>query len=150
MKSLMIYFAAALLYLTGISWAGENVYVGSEVCKDCHEQEYANFTRYAKKASSFASIKKMKAKLTPEEYQSCFECHTTGYNQNGGFESEEKTPELADTGCEVCHGPGSLHVEDGDPELIAGTVTMETCTSCHDEEKVQAFGFKPLIYGGAH
>ena len=34
-------------------------YVGSEVCKECHEAEYENFAKYAKKAKSFRSIEVM-------------------------------------------------------------------------------------------
>ncbi len=130
--------------------ANDNTYVGSEPCKDCHEAEYENFTKYAKKASSFESIKKMKKKLAPEEYNGCFECHTTGYGKEGGFVSEEKTPHLKNPGCEVCHGPGSAHVESGDPEDIVLEMGMENCNICHSSDRVNDFNFKPLLYGGAH
>ena len=33
-------------------------------------------------------------------------------------------------GCESCHGPGSLHAEDTDPELIT-RFSDETCMDCH-------------------
>ncbi len=130
--------------------AGEKNYVGSEVCKECHEQQYDNFMKYSKKASSFDHIKKMEKKLSPEEYQTCFECHTTGYKQKGGFISEGQTPGLKNPGCEVCHGPGSLHAETEEPEAIVREVTMESCKSCHSEDRINAFDFKPLLYGGAH
>ena len=132
------------------SFAEDKTYVGSEVCSECHEQEYNNFKSYAKKAKSFESIKKMKKKLTAEEYQACFECHTTGYGKKGGFVSEEETPELSDAGCEVCHGPGSLHVESEDPDLIVRNVDMENCNTCHSNDRIEAFDFKPLLFGGAH
>ena len=138
-----------VLFIT-FSFAEENWYVGSEACKDCHEHEYENFTKYSKKAKSYKSIKKMKNKVTPEEYESCFECHTTGYGKAGGFISEDKTPELKDAGCEVCHGPGGLHVENEDPEKITRLISMEECMKCHDQDRVEAFDFKPLVYGGAH
>ncbi len=139
-----------LLLWAGISWAQEAVYTGSQACRDCHQDQYENFIKYSKKADSFKSIKKMEKKLTPEEYQGCFECHTTGYGQKGGFVSEQQTPELKDTGCEVCHGPGSLHVESEDPEDIITEMSMEHCMTCHSEERVSAFDFKPLLFGGAH
>lgn len=141
-------------YLTccfaGIGLAAENAYIGSAACKDCHEKEYSNYIKYAKKAKSFESIKKMKKKLTPEEYQACFECHTTGYKKKGGFVSEEKTPGLKNAGCEVCHGPGALHAESEDPDQIIRNVNMERCNTCHNKDRVEAFGFKPLLFGGAH
>lgn len=148
-QTLVALFCSCVFFVSG-SIAQEKLYVGSQACKDCHEKEYANFVKYAKKAHSFSSIKKMKKKLTPEEYQACFECHTTGYGQTGGFVSEEKTPELKDAGCEVCHGPGSLHVESEDPELINSELSMEDCNACHNQDRIDTFDFKPLLFGGAH
>ncbi len=139
-----------LFVICGNGIAEEKTYVGSESCKDCHEQEYTNYLDYSKKAKSFESIKKMEKKLTPEEYQSCFECHTTGYGKSGGFISEEKTPHLKDAGCEVCHGPGSLHVDSEDPEEINREIDMENCNTCHSKDRIEAFDFKPLLFGGAH
>ena len=131
-------------------WAEDKAYVGSKACKDCHEKEYGNYIKFAKKANSFESIKKMEKKITAEEYQACFECHTTGYGKPGGFISEEKTPDLKDPGCEVCHGPGSLHAESEDPDMIIREIRMENCNTCHSNERIEAFDFKPLLFGGAH
>ena len=125
-------------------------YVGSDACQDCHETEYENFKTYAKKAHSYESIKVMKKGLTEAEFRKCFECHTTGYKKPGGFRSEEGTPHLKNAGCEVCHGPGSLHVETNEPEDIIGSMTAKDCEVCHSAERVGAFHYKPLIHGGAH
>ena len=105
---------------------------------------------HSKKAKSFDSVKKMRTKLTPEEYHACFECHTTGYGKKGGFVSEEETPDLKNAGCEVCHGPGALHARSGDLDLIIKDIAMENCHACHNDDRVKSFGFKPLIFGGAH
>jgi hypothetical protein len=126
-------------------------YVGSAVCGECHQEQYENFTKYAKKSHSDHSIKIMASDLTPQEVRECYGCHTTGYGQPGGFVSFEQTPDLGHAGCEVCHGPGSEHADQGgDPELIKRKLTMNDCTTCHNEERVGAFNFKPLLYGGAH
>jgi len=126
------------------------VYVGSGACKDCHETEFDNFTAYAKKASSFKSIELMKKGLTESEIEGCFKCHTTGYGEPGGFISQKETPYLKNAGCEVCHGPGSVHCETEDSEDIKGKLSIADCEKCHSAERVDAFKFKPLIYGGAH
>lgn len=128
----------------------ERTYVGNDACMACHDEEHGNFTAYAKKASSFDSILKMRKGLTPQEFQSCFECHTTGYGTPSGFRSEVETPGLKNAGCEVCHGPGSAHIESEDPADIEGDLSAEVCERCHNSERVEAFLFKPLIYGGAH
>lgn len=93
----------------------------------------------------------MAPKLTPEELRGCFACHTTGYGQPGGFVDFEKTPNLANAGCEVCHGPGSAHVDSGgDPTRIKAKPVMTECERCHNAERVQTFNFKPMLFAGAH
>jgi len=146
--------SAMVLLAAGGGYAGDDkgrrVYVGSEACRDCHEDEFNNFETYAKKASSFKSVQAMKKGLTESEIRECFKCHTTGYGQPGGFVSETETPHLKDAGCEVCHGPGSLHCETEDAADIKGHLSVADCEKCHSADRVDAFKFKPLIYGGAH
>ncbi len=132
--------------------AAEAKYVGSKACADCHEEEYKSYSSYAKKAHSFQAIEKMRKHLTQDEVKGCYKCHTTGYGSPGGFVSEEATPDLKNVGCEVCHGPGSRHVESEDAEDILGTVDKikGVCDRCHTSERVEAFNFRPLLHGGAH
>ena len=125
-------------------------YVGTEACKDCHEKEYKSFITYSKKSTSFKSISIRKKGLTDDETKKCFECHTTGYGKPGGFTSEAETPHLKDAGCEVCHGPGSSHVKTGNPKEIKRHPTTKDCEACHNKDRVAAFNYKPLVYGGAH
>ncbi len=126
-------------------------YVGSEACGDCHDVEYENYLQFSKKAHSGDSVKIMSADLTSSELEECFVCHMTGYGEPGGFESFETTPDLANAGCETCHGPGSTHVDEyGDPDFIKGDLDVDDCTTCHNSERVAAFDFKPMLFGGAH
>lgn len=130
---------------------GQAVYVGSAACKDCHAKTYDSYLRFSKKAHSSQSIKIMAPKLTPEELRGCFGCHTTGYGRPGGFVSFEKTPDLANAGCEVCHGPGSAHVDSGgDRTKIKAKLDMAECEVCHNAERVRSFNFKPMLFAGAH
>ena len=152
-RALFLLFASMLVFgwpVDDLHCEGEKVFVGSQVCQDCHEDEYDKFIKYAKKAHSFESVKAMKKGLTEAEYKSCFECHATGYGKPGGFRSEAETPEMKDAGCEVCHGPGSVHAETEDPGDINGTLTAKDCEQCHNSQRVAAFDYKPLVYGGAH
>lgn len=127
-----------------------STYVGSEACLSCHEAEYESYQSRSKKAHSYDSIKKMQPHLTEAEFQQCFECHTTGYGKPGGFNSEHESPNLRNAGCEVCHGPGSRHVDTGEAEDIQGKITAATCEICHNQERVEAFNYTPLVYGGGH
>ncbi len=133
-------------------WAAEKHYVGSRACIECHEEEYKTFTQYAKKAHSFYAIERMQDGLTNEEINGCYKCHTTGYGRPGGFVSVDKTPEMKNAGCEVCHGPGSKHVESGDAkEIVSGNnMNMKMCEECHNSARISSFNFKPMLHGGAH
>jgi hypothetical protein len=125
-------------------------YIGSDACKPCHEKEYNSFMTYAKKSKSYESIERVKKGLTEEEIKGCYFCHTTGYGKPSGFISPEKTPYLKNAGCEVCHGPGSLHEKTKSPKDIKRRLTMKDCEVCHTSERVKAFRYKPMIHGGAH
>ncbi len=130
--------------------AAKKRYVGSKACQECHEEEYNNFFKYAKKAHSYESVEQMKKDLSEEEFKGCLKCHTTGYGEPGGFKSVEETPQLKEAGCEVCHGPGSKHCESEDPADIKGKLNFHECERCHTRTIREEFDFKPLIHGGAH
>lgn len=125
-------------------------YVGSQSCAPCHAGQHERFLRYSKKAHSSKNLRLMAKGLTDQELTSCFGCHTTGYGRPGGFTDFAATPQLADAGCEVCHGPGSLHAASGDPAAIKGRLTLADCTPCHNDPRVQSFAYKPLLRAGAH
>ncbi len=142
---------ALVVLLAAAPAQAEQRYVGSKACADCHEEQYANFSKYAKKAHSSNSVKIMAAKLSAEEIKECYSCHATGYGKPGGFVSYEKTPHLADAGCEVCHGPGGEHQDTGgEIAKIVRRMSMKDCETCHSPERVKNFNFKPLLFGGAH
>ncbi|WP_366923056.1 hypothetical protein MFMK1_003547 [Metallumcola ferriviriculae] len=79
----------------------------------------------------------------------CIRCHTTGYN----VETEEFVE--AGVGCEACHGPASLHVENPakvKPVNVADLSPerqVDVCGSCHvrgknaDGKRDDALGFMP-------
>ena len=153
-KGCLVLFGAAFFVavcLASVGRTNSGQYVGSEACAECHDQEFANYKKFSKKAHSGQSVKLMSGDLTKEELEDCFKCHMTGFGKPGGFVSFEATPGMADAGCETCHGPGFDHVEaGGDPELIKGKLDISDCEGCHNPERVDAFDFKPLIFGGAH
>ena len=151
----LILFAClvSLFFLVSLTGAQEPSasFTGNEPCGECHPDQIESYDKYSKKRHSGQSVRRMAGELTEAEVKSCFGCHTTGYMKPGGFVSFETTPEMADLGCETCHGPGSEHVDSGgDPELIKGKLAVEDCEICHNAERVNNFNFKPLLFGGAH
>jgi hypothetical protein len=147
----IISFLFLLLPAFTICAQGESKsYVGAETCKGCHEKEHANFTAHSKMSNSFRGIARMKKGLTADEMKKCYECHTTGYGKPGGFRSEAETPEFKNLGCETCHGPGSSHASSSNPKEIKKHVEVKDCANCHAQDRVAAFNYKPLLFGGAH
>lgn len=125
-------------------------YVGAQACADCHEEQYTGFQKNSSMARSWKSLEKMLPKLTAKEKEDCYSCHTTGYKKPGGFVDQDSTPQLANISCEVCHGPGSLHAASGDPADIQRKPDIDHCRTCHNEERVNNFKFKPMLYYGGH
>ena len=68
----------------------------------------------------------------------CMECHE-GYQESLAKTQHGKAgfAELSNNGCETCHGPGSLHLEDPDtykPRITDKSPAEQNavCQSCHD------------------
>ena len=79
----------------------------------------------------------------------CGNCHTTGYSEEG---NQDNKPGLSGTweeksvGCEACHGPASVHIEEGGGigvGIIRDT-SAAMCGACHtrgdDDTKIQSSG----------
>lgn len=121
-------------------------YVGSAACKDCHEDAYRQWsgTGHAKALATLeASSKQADA--------GCIGCHVTGAGTPTGFRDLATTPELAGVGCESCHGPGSIHLENPF-EAYGGRFEVAACTGCHDVKNSPEFdyyGYLPRVTHGA-
>ncbi len=132
-------------------------YVGSSKCKKCHLPQFKSWEKTTM-GNTFDVLRpgervdaKLDAGLDPDEDYTadpaCLECHSVGYGESSGFKSLEATPDLAGTGCESCHGPGSAYIADNvmgnknknhsfDEVFAKGVlfpVPEETCLKCHNE-----------------
>jgi predicted CXXCH cytochrome family protein len=69
----------------------------------------------------------------------CGSCHTTGYDPRGQNELPGIVGTWAEPGikCEVCHGPGSLHITN--PRGISMKISRdaENCETCHQQVSEQ-------------
>ncbi len=72
----------------------------------------------------------------------CSQCHS---DQTDHFATASHArlaladPKVGDTGCEACHGPGSLHVASGGSKgtIINPRRSPETCFQCHLDKRAQ-------------
>ncbi len=133
-------------------------YIGSEKCKSCHEESY-DVWRRSKHAQAYKTL----ADLDPPRNfdPDCVSCHVVGWDPTkyflpykSGFVSLKKTPQLINTGCEDCHGPGQFHydAEQGSDEKLqeqyrkAVVISKEEskksqCVTCHDLDNSPDFDF---------
>ncbi len=112
-------------------------YVGSASCAPCHADPYAQWkkTPHARTSITLASRER-------EFWPECLTCHSTGYGAASGYAPASARRELAEVGCETCHGPGAAHTAAPRRDNIrndVSPVTTEVCESCHDPKHDPSF-----------
>lgn len=123
-------------------------YVGNARCGECHVKDH-ELWRNSKHGHAWETLER--AEKDPQrygwpvtEYPDCVSCHVVGYGEQSGFVSPETTRELADVGCERCHGAGSAHVNAPTTSKMGrvgnGTPSV-VCTQCHDFEQSPDFDY---------
>ena len=123
----------------------EGDYVGSAACQECHAAEHERWMA-GPHSRAFATLEAVHESSNGE----CQRCHTTGFEEPGGFPAGGK--ELHNVGCESCHGPGGPHLaQEGakGPILALGDkcdscVILQICGSCHDDQNDPGFEFEVL------
>ena len=121
---------------------GKAGYVGVEECSMCHD-EAVDFWKKTKHFHAWETLEADNKQFNLE----CIGCHVTGWQERGGSNLAYNEP-LRDVQCEVCHGPGSLHVEaDGadDPVTVVRMPTQDLCVTCHSPEHSDTFQFEAYL-----
>jgi hypothetical protein len=125
-------------------------FVGSQRCLPCHKTAGAVWAQSAH-AHAFATLLARKADADPK----CVGCHTTGFGAFSGYRREFGRDKLVDAGCESCHGPGSLHVQERQGDTTVSftyrPLGAGDCLKCHYGEFSRAFHwdeFWPAIRHG--
>ena len=134
----------------------EGFFAAGKTCTDCHKV-HTLIKPQPHSGVLFRSRAEATQKATPVGAKKCITCHPLRNQllQHGGHKLL-----MADqdgTGCETCHGPGSLHVETGG---LARLITrpdqagdgLRTCRSCHENVDPIEFHWKgekkPLLSNG--
>jgi hypothetical protein len=125
-------------------------YVGSRRCIDCHKTAGQTWTN-SPHGRAFATLCQHQADADPK----CIACHTTGFGTPSGYRRQFGRDKLIDVGCESCHGPGSLHVQqrEGNQTLSFTYRPLDAgdCKKCHYGEFSRPFywhEFWPAIKHG--
>jgi hypothetical protein len=111
-------------------------FAGSRACRSCHAKTFTTWSK-TRHAGALKTLEKDGHAKDPE----CVPCHVVGLDQLGGFVSRQKTPNLADVGCESCHGPGANHSRDP-YKFKLPKLGEKSCLKCHTTETSPNFDFK--------
>ncbi|MEC7520500.1 MAG: multiheme c-type cytochrome [Myxococcota bacterium] len=117
---------------------GEPHYLGSQACASCHGAAVRWWRGHAH-GRAYATLEDRHKNFN----LSCVGCHVTGYLRPGGS-TVTHVDRLQDVGCEVCHGPGSQHVQNptGATVNVAREVPESLCVRCHNEEHSDQFVYE--------
>ncbi len=121
---------------------GQAGYVGAEECSMCHGEATA-FWQNSKHYQAWETLEAVDKQFDYE----CISCHVTGWEQPGGSTLSVNEP-LRDVQCEVCHGPGSLHVDNDGEEKTSSLTRLPpeaTCVGCHNQEHSDTFNYSAYL-----
>ncbi len=128
---------------------GQASYVGAEKCFECHEETQPFWEKDRHRTAWDTLVKDGKTFDLD-----CVSCHATGYGKAGGS-ILGAMKNLKTVQCESCHGPGSIHAEDGEVETITREVPASLCVGCHNEKHSTGFDYQKyrsrlLVPGHGH
>jgi hypothetical protein len=122
---------------------GKPTYVGVDECANCHAPQ-VEFWQKSHHAQAFHTLEQSGKQLDYE----CTGCHVTGWDEPGGS-TMAQNESLRGVQCEVCHGPGSIHVEkEGKdvPSTIARRPAPDLCAArCHTPQHSDTFQMEAYL-----
>lgn len=110
-------------------------YAGTAECMSCH-LEAADAWKASLHSHALKTLEDESHGRDPD----CVGCHVVGLGSSQGFMSRAKTPELANVGCENCHGPGKDHAMSPAQNRMTAKAA-DACIKCHDKDHSPKFDF---------
>ncbi len=110
-------------------------FIGSAACRSCHSATYHHWLTTGH-ARALKSLEEQKQDRDPD----CTRCHVVGLESIKGFKDRTRTPDLANVGCESCHGSGAAHAMKPVQNRLA-KVTAQACQTCHEAAHSPGFDF---------
>ncbi len=112
-----------------------DAFAGSKACATCHVKE-SKVWKESSHSHALATLEKEGQDRDPD----CTYCHVVGLKSTQGFKARTSTPNLADVGCESCHGPSKAHTMNPAKNKLP-KVGRESCMPCHNTEHSPTFNF---------
>ena len=121
------------LYSKGATGKDEDVELRNDACNDCHSEAVEAWAK-TDHAKAFQTLINKNQQFNPD----CLACHTTRFEEAGGFTMDAQQKELRNVQCESCHGDATAHLEDPG-SVPAGDPGVELCIKCHTEHRCPDF-----------
>ena len=102
-------------------------------CEPCH-LEVVQVWKASDHAKAYSTLVERSKQFDP----SCLACHTTRFEQPGGFTMTLQQPEFMNVQCESCHGDATAHLGEMQPIPVADP-PMELCIKCHTPDRCPDF-----------
>lgn len=126
------------LFLASLAEKRQNksapVYAAEKTCLTCHAPAHQVWAA-SRHGHAYETLQRVHKSYDPE----CLICHTTGFNQPGGFISEIDTPGLKNVQCEMCHGPRLQHSQA--PKGGFAHLAVQSCQGCHVPKHSPKFNY---------
>ena len=111
-------------------------YAGSLSCSSCHQEAHREWL-VSEHSTALRTLEADGHDADPD----CVGCHVVGLEDETGFQSRQKTPRLANVGCESCHGPSAAHVSDPERNRTPRDA-RQSCGSCHNVDHSPGFQYE--------
>jgi 2',3'-cyclic-nucleotide 2'-phosphodiesterase (5'-nucleotidase family) len=112
-------------------------YVGTEHCATCHTPQHLQW-RSTAHSTAYATL----LGVHRHHYPKCVVCHVAGLGRPSGFDVLSPNRDLANVQCEICHGPGSLHIQRPIKETIRRLASKQICLECHNTDHDEDFEYE--------
>jgi hypothetical protein len=109
------------------------VSLNARACEICHSEQFSIW-QASDHARAFDTLVKKSRQFNPD----CLACHTTRFEQEGGFTMELQQPGLINVQCDSCHGNSARHLKDGGP-IPEQKPNMALCLKCHTPDRCPDF-----------
>ncbi|MCH7905722.1 MAG: hypothetical protein IH944_14295 [Armatimonadetes bacterium] len=110
-------------------------FAGTAACATCHSAS-ADVWKMSAHAAALKTLEREGHDRDPE----CISCHVVGMQSVMGFRTRTTTPDLANVGCESCHGAGRQHAT-SPMQISMPKSGVESCLPCHVPEHSPEFDF---------
>ena len=111
-------------------------HVGTDKCASCHEGQYQQWL-----TTGHSDAYSVLLDAHRHQYAKCVICHVAGLGRPTGFNILEPNRNLSGVQCEICHGPGQLHISSPDVSNVNLIPPQQICAECHNPERDDDFEY---------